>query len=1363
MSVQQAWSPPTEFDEYRLVRWVGGGGMGEVYLAHDKLLDRAVAVKFIGALEPDSLARERFLVEARATARLQHPNVVTIYRVGEIARRPYIISEFVRGKSLDEIVKPIAWQRVLDLALGLARGLAAAHRRGVLHRDIKPANAIIAEDGQVKLLDFGLAKLLGTVSAQAVRVDSGAWDDPTHEARLAVKSATRAPDATEQDPIDLGRLLGDAAPGTSANGGLSAGAGADTGAGAHVASGGNGGASGGASGGARSPAISHHPVAFARTIAPSDRGGGALAMPSGTQTIQELPIEAVGSLLGSPEAPPSRRDSPASSVVGTPYYMSPEIWRGEPATRRSDVYSLGALLYELAAGHPPNDDLTIDRLAGAIQSRDVPSLGQVATSVDPRFAAIVDRCLLRDPGRRFASGDELLQALEALAPRQLTPPVDLPEGNPYRGLEAFEAEHRALFFGRATEIRTIVERLRTEAFVLIAGDSGIGKSSICRAGILPLIEEGALGRERSWSIVTLMPGKRPLSRLVAALAPSLETDEETLAARVTDESTGVGYELRRRQGRDSGLVIVIDQLEELVTLSDPEQARAFAELIGRFITPSPGVRVIGTVRGDFLTRLASLPGFGEEIGRALYLLRPLSKEGMREAITGPAQAKSYRFESEELVEGLIDSTARAEGGLPLLQFALAELWEARDELRRVIPSSALASIGGVAGALARHADEVLASMPEAQRAAARRILVQLVTADGTRARRTEAELVAGREAKLALEALVRGRLLVARESEEGAAYEVAHEALIQGWATLREWLEETASTRAVRERLAAAAAEWERLGRKGALWTARQLMEVESVDARDLPAREQSFLVESRRAVRRKRLTVQAFAVGIPLIVIGVRTSVKYGEQHARDVVVNTLLRDARKDLELGRQANAFFIELRAKAFSQFDRREKKSGDEVWKQALEEGQKAAKAYASASQWLERAALQDSARKDVKKLLADVLFERATIAERDHSASLEELLARLDNYDHDRRKLWDSPATLLVQTDPPNSEIRVFQYTLDSGHTRVPTPYMAPMQSPCRLQLPPGSFLIEASHGERTTVLYPVFLGRTESTEIHVRLPMIREVPEGFAYIPAGRFLFGTAGDEAMRQWLTTTPIHHSWTRSYYIARHETTYSEWLSYLETLPPAERRQRMPFSSSINRGALSLTKMGSFWQLSLRPTTRTYVAREGESIHYEMRRTRAIQDWLRFPVSGISFEDAQAYVSWLDRSKRLKGARLCTEQEWERAARGADDREFPNGDSLSPDDANFDVTYGQEPFAFGPDEVGSHPASRSPFGVDDMAGNVWEWTLSSIDEKKQAVRGGDFYDNMRTNRSTNREEPEPTIRDAMLGLRVCVSSSP
>src|SRR5690242_1493676 len=105
------WEPPGMVEEFRIVRPLGQGAMGQVYLAHDTLLDRPVAIKFVGAADVIDGARERFFVEARAVARLAHPNVVAIYRVGEVKQRPYLVSEYVRGTPLAQFAKPIGWER----------------------------------------------------------------------------------------------------------------------------------------------------------------------------------------------------------------------------------------------------------------------------------------------------------------------------------------------------------------------------------------------------------------------------------------------------------------------------------------------------------------------------------------------------------------------------------------------------------------------------------------------------------------------------------------------------------------------------------------------------------------------------------------------------------------------------------------------------------------------------------------------------------------------------------------------------------------------------------------------------------------------------------------------------------------------------------------------------------------------------------------------------------------------------------------------------------------------------------------------------------------------------------------------------
>ncbi|MFP2934399.1 serine/threonine-protein kinase, partial [Pyxidicoccus sp. 3LG] len=165
---EPGWSPPSEFEEYRLVRLLGRGAMGEVYLAHDVLLDRPVAIKFVSGVQPGPHARARFFSEARALARLLHPNVLAIHRVGEHRGRPYLVSEFIRGESLDTLPLPLPWERVVQVGVALARGLAAAHRVQVLHRDIKPANILLTGTGEVKLVDFGLALRLDAGDVPAV-------------------------------------------------------------------------------------------------------------------------------------------------------------------------------------------------------------------------------------------------------------------------------------------------------------------------------------------------------------------------------------------------------------------------------------------------------------------------------------------------------------------------------------------------------------------------------------------------------------------------------------------------------------------------------------------------------------------------------------------------------------------------------------------------------------------------------------------------------------------------------------------------------------------------------------------------------------------------------------------------------------------------------------------------------------------------------------------------------------------------------------------------------------------------------------------------------------------------------------------
>jgi len=1253
-----AWTPPEEFDEYRLVRPIGRGRTGRVFLAHDTLLERPVAVKFIPALGAHALAR--FLVEARAAARIQHPNVVTLYRVGQLEEQPYLVSEFIRGRSLDRLPVPQPWERVLAMGRDLARGLSAAHRRGVLHRDIKPGNAVLTESGEVKLLDFGLAKLLD-------RAAGGTEADASkHSAPLALPA--------ELDP--------EASPNLGA------------------------------------------------------RSLDGVFLPS----------------------------LPRGSLVGTPYYMSPEAWAGEALTARSDVYSLGVVLYELCAGKGPFRDVPWRELPEKVRGQDAGPLARAAPGVDAAFAAIIDKCLRREPSERYATASQLLDALESLAREDVA--LAVPEGNPYRGLQAFEAEHRALFFGRHREQRAVLERMRAEPFLLITGDSGVGKSSLCLAGLLPMVAEGGLEDGRHWRAVRLVPGRRPLSALAAALAPALETEEEALAEALRAEPTALVRRLRMKLGARDGLLVYVDQLEELVTLAPPAEAELAGQALGALAEGASGVRLLATGRSDFLTRLSSVPGLGAEVPRALYLLRALTPEETREAVTGPARVKGVRFESDALVDVLVASSlSAAEGGLPVLQFALAEMWEARDAAAGVLTQAALDAMGGVAGALARHADAAVARLLPDQRVAARGVLLRLVTGDGTRARKTDRELV-GDDARYraALEALVHARLLVAREAEDGTSYELAHEALLSGWGTLARWLAEDSERRDVQARLESAAAHWEKLGHpRESLWGPRQLAEATVLDAGVLTRRERDFLKASRRTMVRSRRTRQALAVGFVMSLGLVYGGLKLRERWSLDRQVREELGQAARAMDDVRQAWAALEAERAQAFLLYDGGRRADADRRWRQAGAQAVRLRGRFDEVAGRLERALALAPGRPDVREALAGFLYERALWAERNEEVSaLPALLQRLRLYDVEgtRWRRWNAPARLTLETTATGAEVELRPLERDAdGRYQVGEPLSAAPGRWVDAPVPPGTYQISARALGYEPVVQWALLRRGEARRLRVPLLRAGSVPEGFIFVPPGEVRFGSAAEASVREFFNAVPLHTVQVPGFLIARHEVTYAEWLSFVEALPAARRAQHLPrVGTGGYAGQLALGKVEGVWRLRFQPGSESYVARAGEPLRYARRALRAEQDWRRFPVSGITFAEAEAYAAWLAESGRVPGARLCSELEWERAARGVDGREYPHGDTLAPDDANIDTTYGKQPGGFGPDEVGSHPASRSPFGVDDMSGNVWEWTRSWLEPGKAVARGGSFAFAATSARSSNRELPEPSLRDVTVGLRVC-----
>src|SRR5580698_2313818 len=273
-------APLTRLGPYEIVSRLGAGAMGEVYRARDPRLGRDVAIKILPAdVSADPGRRARFEQEARAVAALNHPNILGLYDIGNEGGVSYIVTEFVSGETLAALLErgPLATRKLLDIAVQIADGMAAAHAARITHRDLKPLNIMIGADGRVRILDFGLAK-------------------------QAVVSAD--PDETQ------------------------------------IAS----------------------------------------------------------------------RTQPGM-ILGTVNYMSPEQARGAPTDYRSDQFSFGLILYEMAAGKRAFERPESVQTMSAIISEEAPPIEQ---NIPAPLRWVIDRCLAKDPADRYESSRDLFQTLRSV-------------------------------------------------------------------------------------------------------------------------------------------------------------------------------------------------------------------------------------------------------------------------------------------------------------------------------------------------------------------------------------------------------------------------------------------------------------------------------------------------------------------------------------------------------------------------------------------------------------------------------------------------------------------------------------------------------------------------------------------------------------------------------------------------------------------------------------------------------------------------------------------------------------------------------------------------------------------------------------
>ena len=365
-------TPGSQLGPYRIDGLLGTGGMGAVYRGFDPRLQRPVAIKLLAVAASDRDARARLLREARSCSALNHPHICTIYDVGEVEGLDFIAMEFVDGQTLHELAQqgPLLFDQVVRTGCQVADALAHAHARGIVHRDLKAANVILASDGRVKVVDFGIA----------TRVDAAGTQRTTSEL-------------------------------------------------------------------------------------------------AGTETS-------------------------TGPIVGTVYAMAPEQLRADRVDARTDIWALGVLLQEIAAGAPPFSGQTTFELTSAIL-RDPPA--PLPAALPAWFRTIVPRCLEKEAGRRYQKAADVLADLEALKPsasrgpsaEEPHPPAGPHHARPLPPLLQSARAGSPTFVGRQAELEQLErvwqqDRVRHRHMLALAGEPGIGKTRLAAEFCVRRHADGAL-------------------------------------------------------------------------------------------------------------------------------------------------------------------------------------------------------------------------------------------------------------------------------------------------------------------------------------------------------------------------------------------------------------------------------------------------------------------------------------------------------------------------------------------------------------------------------------------------------------------------------------------------------------------------------------------------------------------------------------------------------------------------------------------------------------------------------------------------------------------------------------------------------
>lgn len=455
---------------------------------------------------------------------------------------------------------------------------------------------------------------------------------------------------------------------------------------------------------------------------------------------------------------------------------------------------------------------------------------------------------------------------------------------PYKGLQSFTEKDADLFFGREQLTAELVQRLVETDFLAVIGASGSGKSSVVRAGVVPMLSgqkqtnvvPEALTEE--WMPYIFSPSQQPLQSLATALYPQQDEQQKLFSSQMLEDKTALLSALQSLSSSAS-VLLVIDQFEELFTLDTDSQSVLSAKIVTAFIdnvvtavTSNENVnfKILITLRSDFYTDCLNFEVLHKLLERHQKIISPMNPDEMREAIIQPATKGKWKIQ-DGLVELFLEDVGEEPGRLPLLSHALLETWKRRR--MRVMTLTGYQEAGGVKRAIAQTAETTYSNFTPNQQIRAKQIFKRLTALVGethdvyTRRRVSWGELGRDEETQIVISELSYARLVTADDN----TVEVAHEAVIREWKALRSWLDEDREDLIIHRRLTLAAQTWQEKERnKSFLYQGLRLDEAEEWATRnfkELNELEKEFFNESL-VLRRKQRRQRVITVSIFLVVI---------------------------------------------------------------------------------------------------------------------------------------------------------------------------------------------------------------------------------------------------------------------------------------------------------------------------------------------------------------------------------------------------------------------------------------------------------------------------------------------------------------